>query len=62
VSGSVFIFFRVWAGELHFPGREDPLSFVIEAVLILLPMLYSIVYAFLESKREETALLRRASD
>jgi hypothetical protein len=53
VSGAVFIFFRVWAGEHHFPRNESLLIFLIEAVLILLPMLYCITYAVRESKRED---------
>jgi hypothetical protein len=49
IAAALFIVMRTWiAGLLH--GR-NPFP-VVEAVLIWLPMLYAIIYALRESKRE----------
>jgi hypothetical protein len=54
LSGAVLIVIRTLVGERRgrFPGQNLPLLItLIEAALILLPMLYSITYAVRESKR-----------
>ena len=52
IAAALFIVMRTWiAGFLH--GR-NPFP-VIEAVLTWLPMLYAIIFALRESKRENAA-------
>ncbi len=51
IAAALFIVMRTWLGSLLQGRNPLPLT---EVVLIWLPMLYAIIYALRESKREDT--------
>jgi hypothetical protein len=52
IAAALFTVMRIWINGLN--QGTNPFQ-VVEVVLIWLPMLYAIIYAFRESKRDKTA-------